>query len=193
VARYRKLWFRSVVAYTIGGYFSAALVGVVLGTIGSALPWEGARVIAFYLIGILSLLLAAREWGWIDFRLPERKQQTEKVWVHSFGFVTASFMWGLHIGLGFATRITYGGFWILVAIAIVVGDPLYSTIIMLVYWTGRALPVWLAPRSVASDAEAADLPAKVFADGLVYHQVVGIALVWSAAVIALFAQPLLSR
>lgn len=180
-------------AYTIGGYLSATLVGVVLGTIGSALPWERARVIAFYLIGMLSLLLAAREWGWVDFRLPERKMQTEKVWVHSFGFATASFMWGLHIGLGFATRITYGGFWALVAIAIVLGDPLYGAIIMLVYWTGRALPVWLAPKWVASDAEAADLPEKVFAEGLVYHRVVGIALLWCAAVVALFARPLLSR
>jgi cytochrome c biogenesis protein CcdA len=187
VANYHKLWLKSAVAYTVAGCFSAALVGVVLGTIGSALPWESSRLIAFYLIGFLSLLLAAREWGWIAFALPERKLQSERVWVHSFGFVTASVMWGLHIGLGFATRITYGGFWVLVAIAVVVGEPIYGAILMLAYWMGRALPVWVAPSLIASDEEAVELSERVFTDELVYHRVVAIALVWSAVVIVLFA------
>lgn len=188
VAFYHKVWIRSVIAYTLAGSLSATSVGFVLGSIGSVVPWQGTRAIGFYFIGLLGLLLAAREWGWINFNLPERKLQTEKTWVHSFGFVTASFMWGLHIGLGFATRITYGGFWVLVAVAVVLGDPFYGAILMLAYWIGRALPVWIAPSFMKSDAQAADLPEKIFAEGQVYHRVVGVALAWSVVVIVLLAR-----
>lgn len=157
--------------------------------IGRVLGGGTVRGIAFYLIGFLSLVLAAREWGWIRFRLPERKLQTEKVWVHEFGFVSASAMWGLHIGLGFATRVTYGGFWVLVAVALVLGEPLYGAAVMLAYWLGRALPVWVAPALIPSDSEAIELSDAIFEHRLVYHRVMGIALVWSAAVIVLLALP----
>lgn len=144
---------------------------------------------AFYLIGFLSLVLATREWGWISFHLPERKRQTEKFWVHEFGFVMASAMWGLHIGLGFATRVTYGGFWILVAVALALGDPVYSTVLMLAYWLGRVLPVWVAPALLDSSSAAINLPETISDQRLVYHRTVGFSLVWSAVVIVLLALP----
>jgi cytochrome c biogenesis protein CcdA len=164
-------------------------MGTVLGTIGRWLGGEAAGGAAFYLVGLLGLLLAAREWGWIDFRLPERKLQTERLWVHEFGFVTASAMWGLHIGLGFATRVTYGGFWVLVAIALALGDPIYGAMLMLVYWLGRALPVWLAPALLKSGSDTNQLLDMVSDHRLVYHRTVGITLVWSAVVIVLLALP----
>lgn len=181
-----KLWFRSVLAYTVAGCVSAVLVGAVLGAVGRGLggPAGGA---AFYLIGFLSLVLAAREWGWIGFRLPERKLQTEKVWVHEFGFVTASAMWGLHIGLGFATRVTYGGFWVLVAVALALGDPVYGAVLMLVYWLGRTLPVWVAPALLESGSDAVELSEVIYDHRQVYHRVVGGALLWTAVAIVLLA------
>ncbi len=186
MATTRKLWFRSALAYTLAGCISATLVGLALGTIGR--PLSG--VIgggAFYFISVLSLLLAAREFGWIDFRLPERTLQTEKVWVREFGFITASAMWGLHIGLGFATQITYGGFWVLVTVCIATGDPIYGAVVMLTYWLGRALPVWLAPALTASNLNAIELSETIFANRVLYHRVVGVGLMWSAVVTALLA------
>jgi len=186
VAGENKLWFKSVLAYTIAGAISSTIVGLLLGAIGAVIGWSGAARIGLYVVGLLSLVLAAREWGWIKFRLPERKLQTEKVWAHQFGFVVASAMWGLHIGLGFATRVTYGGFWVLVAATLALGDPPFGAILMLSYWLGRALPLWLAPVLLKRD-EVLDSSEAVFDHGFVYHRLVGIALAWSAGLTILLA------
>ena len=149
--------------------------------------WSGAARIALYVVALLSLILAVRELGWIKFRLPERKLQTEKVWAHQFGFVLASAMWGLHIGLGFATRITYGGFWLLVAAILALGNPAFGAVLMLSYWMGRVLPLWLAPVLLSSSDEVFDSTEAVFDHGFVYHRLVGIGLAWSAGLTILLA------
>lgn len=183
----QKLWFQSALAFTVAGAISSLVVSSGIGAIGQLLGLSSAGGWGLYVVALVSLILATREWGWIKFRLPERKLQTEKVWAHEFGFVTASAMWGLHIGLGFATRVTYGGFWVLVGLILVLGDPFYGAIVMLSYWLGRALPLWIAPLWFSSGEEAANLSESIFDHRLVYHRVTGIALAWSAGLMALLA------
>ena len=127
------------------------------------------------------MLLAARELGWLAFPLPERKRQTEKYFAHEFGFVVGSAMWGLHIGLGFTTHITYGGFWMLVAADVAIGDPLYGSLLMMTYWLGRSLPVWMAPTLWTSGAE--DIIEQLVSVRGVYRQIVGLALLWLAGIV----------
>ncbi len=164
---------------------------MLLGEIGKRLTeYHGSShglFVKLYIVSVLSLFLAAREWGWITFTLPESKRQSEKAWAHRFGFVTASAMWGFHIGLGFATRINFGGFWVLVVLAIVLADPFYAAVLILLYWWGRALPVWIGPKFVVSVDEAADFPSYVLRSERLYHRVAGVVLAWLAAVIALSA------
>jgi hypothetical protein len=93
-------------------------------------------------------------------------------------------MWGLHIGFGFATRVTYGGFWVLVIVALVLGNPLFSAMLMLLYWLGRALPVWIAPLLLGADSERAAMPAE---SQEVYHRITAFGLMWVACVAVLFA------
>jgi hypothetical protein len=176
---------QSALAYTVAGLLSATLVGFVLGALGRLLGSGRVSLLALYGLALLALLLAAREWGWIMFPLPERSRQTEKFWVHNFGFRWASAMWGLHIGLGFATRVTYGGFWVLVCVAVAFGDPRYGAVLMMVYWLGRALSVWLSPTFVRQLPDTTTPSELVLADGLVYRRVVGIGLGWSAVVLVL--------
>jgi hypothetical protein len=102
-------------AYTLAGSLSSTLVGAALGSVGAWLQLDRFRPPLLLGIALLAFALAAREWGWIKFPLPERKQQTEKVWADEFGFVGASALWGFHIGLTFTTRVTYGGVWALAA------------------------------------------------------------------------------
>jgi hypothetical protein len=120
--------------------------------------------------------------------LPERDVQAEKFWANEFGFVMASAMWGLYIGVGFATRVTYGGFWVLVAVAFALGDPVYGAVLMLAYWLGRVLPVWAAPALLVSGSDPTDLPEGIVHQRPVYHRLVGLALVWSAVVALLFGR-----
>jgi hypothetical protein len=185
VAHHDKLWLRCVLAYTGTGSVSASLIGALLGDVGRRVGGGRPGATVFYIVALSSLLLAAREWGWVHFPLLERKRQTEKYWAHEFGFLVASSMWGLHIGLGFATRITYAGFWVLVLIALAVGDPAYGAMLMLVYWLGRVLPVWIAPTRITSMSAAAELPAAVLGDNSLYRRFVGLGLLWSAVIAVL--------
>jgi len=158
VAGGSKLWLRCVIAHTAAGCVSTMLVGALLAEMGRWLGSQATGGIAFYFIGFLSLVLAAREWGWINFRIPQSNRQTEKFWAHEFGFVAASAMWGFHIGLGLATSVTYGGLWVLVAVILVLAEPVYGSMLMLAYWLGRALPVWVAPKLLLPGWDPMQLP-----------------------------------
>ncbi|MCI0627778.1 MAG: hypothetical protein L0387_40035 [Acidobacteria bacterium] len=171
----------------MSGCLSAILVGAALGTAGRWLGSDRTGPIAFCLAGFVATIVAAREWGWISFPLPERKCQTEKVWAHEFGFVIASAMWGFHIGLGFATRVTYGGFWVLVAIALALGDSLFAAVLMLLYWLGRALPLWVAPVLLKSVQDVMESPQAILVDRPRYQLLAGLASAWTAGVAVLLA------
>lgn len=187
MAQGKKLWLRCVVAYTVAGSASAIMVGLGLGQIGHWLGGENHIGTKLYLVSLLSLLFAAREWGWIDFRLPELRRQSEKAWVHHFGFVMGAGMWGFHIGLGFATRVNFGGFWVLAALAVVLASPLYGGALMLLYWVGRAVPVWFGPGVVRSIGDAGDLPTTVLRSRPVYHRLAGLVLAWASGATMLAA------
>lgn len=148
----RRLWVRSALAYTIGGTFSATLVGLSFGFLGAAA--DGVRYKSLGAALVLAVALTARDLGLVSFRLPQRRRQTEKDWFHEFGHVMAASMWGIHIGLGWATRMRFGGFWALTAAVIALGSPLIGVVSFVAYWLGRALPVWLAPMLVRDLDEA---------------------------------------
>jgi cytochrome c biogenesis protein CcdA len=168
-------WIRSVIAYTVAGTISASLVGGLLAWAGSKLCPSG----VCWVVIPLALILAARERGWIRFRLPERNRQTEKVWAHEFGFVTASAMWGFHIGLGFTTYVKYGGFWVLTVMAFGTGKPGYGALLMLTYWLGRAMPVWVMP-FISHGIQTAELMRAISANRSLYKQSEAFALFGSA-------------
>lgn len=152
----------SALLYTVGGLVSSALIGTLLGYLGSVLDIGRFGPLWRWLCASLALVLAAREAGWLRFALPERKLQTEKQWFELFGPRTAALMWGLHLGLGLFTRINYGGLWLLILIAVGAADPAFGAALMAVHWLGRSLPVWQAPAVL--DGE--QLEAKAMADGL---------------------------
>lgn len=133
-------------AYTLCGFIAAGCVGATLAKVGRVLvPPEVARIVLLLAIPFLGGLFAAREAGWVHFRVAERRAQTDGRWFREFGILPAAAMWGFHIGLAFMTRITYMGFWLLVAIISVVGSVRLGVLTMLSYWLGRVLSVWLAP------------------------------------------------
>jgi cytochrome c biogenesis protein CcdA len=174
-------------AYTLAGALSSTLVGAALGSVGAWLQRGQQRWPVLLGIALLAFGLAAREWGWINFPIPERKLQTEQVWAHEFGFVGASALWGFHIGLTFMTRVTYGGVWALATVTLALADPPYGAAVMLAYWLGRTLPVWLAPMLNWSGPDASQFPQDILAVGWLYHRLAGFGLIWSGGVVAWLA------
>jgi len=165
---------------------SAATAGALLAVLGrwlmGPLP-EGSR---FFLVVVFSLLLAARELGWVAFPLPERRRQTEKVWAHDFGFRGAAIMWGAHIGIGFSTWVNYGGFWAIVTAIAAVGHTGFGAALLGSYWLGRALPVWFSPWIFPAMRA---LPLRnLQSQQLLYRRMNAVGLAWSAG-IALLIMP----
>ena len=178
----RKQWLECVAAYTIAGAMSSALIGSLLGLIGRGFRTKS----VIYGVVPLALILAARELGWVRFELPESKAQTRDFWAREFGFATASAMWGFHIGLGFATRITFGGFLILSAMSFALGGPSYGAVLMSVYWLGRAMPVWFIPALICTES-CEGIQEAILKNRPLYHRLVAAALLWSAGVAILSA------
>ena len=144
----RHLWFRSALGYTTFGLLAAAVVGYLIGSVGHIIhPYEG---FGFIVVSIASLVLILRELGLIWFPLPQFRRQTDKFWAWEHGIVPAASMWGAHIGLGFATVVAHGGFYLLVMLTIFLG-PTKGALLYATYWLGRTLPIWLAPKVCAFD------------------------------------------
>lgn len=149
VAQDRRRWVRAVLAYTFGGLASAILVGAVLGTSGRIVGTPRDASILWF-IAVVSLLCAAREARWLTFDVPQRHVQTEPRWAMEFGIVPGAAMWGFHIGLGVATRVSFSGFWVVVLTILVLREPLHGALLMSTYWLGRAMPVVIAPLGLAA-------------------------------------------
>ncbi len=186
VARDWKTWFTAVSLYTLSGLGVSAGVGALLGWLGRFVGMAPIRN-GVLLAGIgLALGLAAREWGLVRFRLPERPLQTEKIWMHQFGALGAATLWGLHLSLGFFTRVNYGGFWLLVLLAFGLGDPAYGALLAGGHWLGKTLPVWVAPLAYR-DPNETDGMVRIWGDRTsVYARFQGLGLLAAAVVLAVW-------
>jgi cytochrome c biogenesis protein CcdA len=74
-----------------------------------------------------------------------------------------------------------------VAVGLTLGNPLYGATLMVVYWLGRALPVWLAPMLNWSGQDSSSLSNEILAADWVYHRLAGLALMWSGGIAVLLA------
>lgn len=145
VAHDVRRWVAAATAYTLSGVAASGAAGALLGWAGARLGrWTAAGKVAWG-AAALAALLAAREAGWLSFPLPQRRRQAEKTWYQQFGAVTAAALWGLHIGIGFHTRVRFSGFWLLAILAVLGRDPLAGSALLACYWLGRALSLWAAP------------------------------------------------
>jgi cytochrome c biogenesis protein CcdA len=174
----RTHWIRAALLYTFAGSSSALITGTLLGLVGSSLRANR----ACWLIIPVALILAARDLEWLHFEIPERKCQTEKVWAHEFGFVTASAMWGFHLGFGFNTYIRYGGFWVLALTALAMGNAKYGALLLLVYWVGRVMPVWTMP-IIWRTQDVSEMANAILATRHMYNKSDALGLIWSAGVL----------
>lgn len=171
--------------YSLAGVITAGATGVVLGALGGWLNLTELGSWRSYGISLLAVVLAARDLGIVEFYLPAPQCQTQKRFANNRGFNWAVVAWGAHIGLGFATRISYSGFWLIVAMAVTVGDPVYGAALLILYWLGRALSVWLAPLLLPPQIQVSGIVAALKGSRHWYHWLSGAALIWSAAAAAL--------
>lgn len=160
----KKLWFRSVSAYTVAGIGTAALTGWLVGTAGDVIfglaGFDTAGGTAYVVLACVASLLALREFDSFWFVLPQWHRQTVKAWAYEYGFVIGAGMWGGHIGFGLLTVITHGGLFALVILALM-WKPQLAAGLFVVFWIGRTLPLWTAPYMTCSPNDGDLLFAKL--------------------------------
>jgi hypothetical protein len=92
-------------------------------------------------------------------------------------------MWGLHIGVGFATWINYGGLWAVWAASLAIGDAEFGSALVGAFWLGRALSVWIGPAIAPGNGAATPrFLRQVFEQRPLFHSIQRIALIWSVGV-----------
>ena len=174
----------AVSLYTLAGLGVTLVVGAGMGELGRAAGLAGRPVFVLAACLAIAVPLAARELGVLRFRLPERPLQTEKVWMHQFGALGAATMWGLHLSLGFFTRVNYGGFWMLTLLALGLGSPGMGAVLMGGHWVGKALSVWVAPLALRTSADGSEVVGMWESDARHYRRVQALGLAATGVVLA---------
>jgi hypothetical protein len=121
-------------AATFGGLaFAGALVGHGVDGLREAL---GAG---------LALAAAIADWHGVKIA-PQIRRQVPERWRWTMPLPLACALYGVLLGLGFATFVLAFAVWALAGISFAAGDPLLGALIGLAFGAGRALPVlWMAP------------------------------------------------
>lgn len=136
-------WLAGIVAYSIGGSISAALIGVALAIVGKTIDPGGWAIGALSIVGTLCVL---RELRVINIPLVELQRQTRARWFTNGPLFLNPLLWGLDVGLVFATWITFSGAWFLAIAVLLSGDAALGVMVFIAYWIGRSLPHWMEPQ-----------------------------------------------
>lgn len=134
------------IIYTVAGSLSSLFVGALIGLLGE---WASTIIdigeIGLWFAIAMALFGIARELEWVSYPILQLKRQTKQIWVRVFPRKVAVMLWGLDLGLTFATRITFPGVWVLLIVTLLIGKPAYGAALFVFYWLGRALSLWIAP------------------------------------------------
>lgn len=147
----RGRWATAVALHIAGAAIGAAALGAVLGVVGRVLGAPWGSVGAWFVVAVAAAY-AARELLGAPLPLPDRKRQVPEWWRTFFGPLTASFLYGLGLGVGFLTYLRHGTLVAVAALAIVAGEPVTGALVVLPFGLARALTVIAAAPGVTSDA-----------------------------------------
>jgi hypothetical protein len=127
------------------GALASVLVGGGLGLLGSVVMTRGTTRPALVVAMTVTAVAIARETHLVRLPLPQARRQTRRIWALLHSPTTAAALWGLDIGAVFTTWFTFAGVWALVAVAIISANVEFGAGLIVVYWAGRALALWLTP------------------------------------------------
>jgi sulfite exporter TauE/SafE len=157
-------YWASVVLHTLGTTISAAAFGVLLGAVGmvARAPWGsgGPEVIA-----VVAVLYSARELAHLPIPLFDRRRQVPEWWRNFYSRPMAALLYGLSLGIGFLTFLTFGSFVVVSVAAIASGSPLEGAVLCGSFGLARGLAV-LAGADAAGERWIETLSARVAARSL---------------------------
>ena len=146
----RRIWLRSVAAYTLAGAVASGLVGVSAGWLGSLIPGGDAMRAVLVVAALVGIWVALREAIARTWPMPQIRRQTPETLRVRYSAPVAAAAWGFDLGLVFSTWLTFAGPWFVLAVALALGDPLAGAALFLGHWLARAAWLWLTPYLLTS-------------------------------------------
>jgi len=145
-SRYRL----SLLLHSLGAMLSAALVGTVAGPVGLLVgaPWETWTFVA---VAAVALAYAVREITGLKIPIPDRHRQVPLWWRSFYSAPVAGFLYGLGLGVGYLTYLSFGTYVAVTVAALASGSPLVGAALCAPFGLGRAISVALANRKAGED------------------------------------------
>ena len=147
-----KSYWLTVAAHTFGATLSGALFGALLGAAGRLLgaPWGVAGSLALATAAGLYLIREALK---VPVPLPDLDKQVPDWWRTFYSPPVAGLLYGVGLGIGFLTFLSFGTYVAVAVGAAVAGDALFGALLLGLFGFSRGLSVLMAART--TDAEGA--------------------------------------
>ena len=131
--------------HVIGATVAASAFGAVLGGIGALFggPWRTGGPIV---VAAIATIYALREGVGAPIPVPDRHKQVPEWWRTFYSPPIASLLYGLGLGVGFLTFLTFGTFVAVSAGAVASASPLGGALICGPFGLARGLSVLIASR-----------------------------------------------
>lgn len=135
-----RRYYSAVALHAVGATVSALALGGVLGALGMLLgaPW-GAEGLWF--VAAVAVLYALRELARVPVPLPDLDRQVPDWWRTFYSRNVAAFLYGLGLGIGFATYLSFGTLVAVAAGALATGSPAVGALLMGGFGLARGVSV----------------------------------------------------
>lgn len=141
----------AVALHALGATSAAGGFGAMLGLIGMLLgaPWRGWGL---GLLAAVAGIYAVGETASLTIPIPARRRQVPSWWRTFFSLPVAAFLYGLGLGIGFLTYLSFGTLVAVSFAALVAGSPALGAALVAPFGLARALAVGAANGGRAGDS-----------------------------------------
>jgi len=133
--------------YALGNLLGAIALGAVAGGLGyavaglatSALP----SAISVSLTGALGLIYSLRDVQLVPIPAPQFRKQVPAKWRMTLPIRLTALLYGIGLGIGFATFVTASTLYVVVGWAMLTASPLLGALALAIFGLGRSLPMFM--------------------------------------------------
>jgi sulfite exporter TauE/SafE len=137
-------WLITVASFTIGSTAAGALVGAILGLLGSALPVNlspDSTLIAMAVVAVTAGILDAS-----GASVPGPERQVNEHWIGAFRGWVYGGAFGVQLGVGVMTFVVTWGVYAIFLLEVLSASPSMGALIGAVFGAGRSIGLYLAAR-----------------------------------------------
>ena len=136
-------YWRSVALHALGATASAALVGAALGGLGALLgaPWGNAGLMV---LAAVAAVYALRELFDLPIPIPDMDRQVPDWWRTFYSREVAALLYGVGLGVGFLTYVSFGTLVVVAAAAITSGSPFAAAFALSLFGLARGLSILIS-------------------------------------------------